>query len=225
MKRNLTLQSHIEDTIDRLHGHALQIQRAGAKHRRERIERYRQKEGPKVMFEGLKELATRTAKMRYPSASDAFREIIAESFARRRIRFDYLKEHQKKRAIDRDVQEGQGLPPKPQQGGDGPARLTQKQEAPKSPVLPVQRRPRDQRTIYSATENTKLDMRPLPKRQERAESVASIALRHSGFPPPPQFTGASFECPYCRLDFRAREAEKDRWRYAVAQVPEERITC
>ncbi|KAM0520622.1 hypothetical protein ACHAPE_003019 [Trichoderma viride] len=45
-KRHAALRTHIEDTIDRLHGHALQIDHAGAKHRREQIELYRQKEGP-----------------------------------------------------------------------------------------------------------------------------------------------------------------------------------
>lgn len=62
-KRHTALRTHIEDTIDRLHGHALQIDRAGAKHRRERIEVYRQKEGPKWAYEAYKELANRAAKV------------------------------------------------------------------------------------------------------------------------------------------------------------------
>ncbi|KAH7127824.1 hypothetical protein B0J13DRAFT_645877 [Dactylonectria estremocensis] len=69
----------------------------------------------------------------------------------------------------------------------------------------------DQRTIYSATENTKLVMRPGPRPPERIESVASVALRHTGFPPPPKFIGGVFQCPCCRLEFRALEAEKARW--------------
>ncbi|CZR68612.1 uncharacterized protein PAC_18511 [Phialocephala subalpina] len=213
-KRNLALRRHIEDTIDRLHGHALRITRAGAKHRRERLEKYRQKEGPKVLYEGFKELGIRTAKMQFPSASEAFRERMAESFARRRIRFEYLEKHQKKRAVDRDVQDEQGLPP---EGGDGLAQLLQKQEPPKRLNIPVRRLLQDQRTIYSATENTKLEMRPLPRREERVESVASIALRHPGFPPRPRSSGASFQCPYCRLEFRAREADEDRWSQHVMQ--------
>ncbi|PVH69881.1 hypothetical protein DL98DRAFT_438106, partial [Cadophora sp. DSE1049] len=212
-KRHLALQRHIEDTIDRLHGHALRITRAGAKHRRERVEIYRQKEGPKVLYEGLRELGIRTAKMQFPSASEAFRERMAESFARRRIRFEYLEKHQKKRAVNRDVQEEQGLPP---EDGDGLAQL-QKQEPPKRPNIPVRRRLPDQRTIYSATENTKLEMRPQPRRQKRAESVASVALRHPGFPPRPRSSGASFQCPYCRLEFRAREADEGRWSQHVMQ--------
>ncbi|KAF6788995.1 Kinesin light chain 5 [Colletotrichum sojae] len=99
-KRNGDLRQHIEDTIDRLHGHALQIDKAGAKHRQERIEIYRQKEGPKIAYDGFKKMATAKAKDQFPNASENFRERIAESFARRRIRFEYLEKHQKKRDID-----------------------------------------------------------------------------------------------------------------------------
>lgn len=111
-KRHTALRRHIEDTIDRLHGHALQIDRAGAKHRRERIDFYRQKEGPKWAYEGYKELATRAAKSYFPSASEAFRQRIGESFARRRIRFEYLAEHQKKRAVEVTVHQSQSSPAK-----------------------------------------------------------------------------------------------------------------
>lgn len=183
------------------------------------MEIYRQKEGPKWAYEGFKELAIRAAKVQFPSASDAFRRRMAESFARRRIRFEYLKEHQKKRAVDTDVQEQDShREPQPEpEGGDGPAPLVKKQEVPKRANIPVRRRLQDQHTIYSATEITKLDLRPEPRQQERAESVASVALRNSGFPPPPKTSGGSFLCPYCRLEFRAREAEKDRWKWVVAQ--------
>ncbi|KAE9570113.1 hypothetical protein CGMCC3_g13710 [Colletotrichum fructicola] len=89
-------------------------------------------------------------------------------------------------------------------------------EAPKTSIPAVEQRPKDQQTIYSATERTKLE-RSVERRQERAESVVSIALRHPGFPPPPKITGHSFQCPYCRLDFRAAEAEKARWSQHVMQ--------
>lgn len=213
-KRKLVLQGHIEDTIDRLHGHALRIERAGAKHRRERIELYRQKEDPKKAYEAFMELAVWRAKIQFPKASDAFRQRMAESFARRRIRFEYLKEHQKKRAIAivEKEQESSTEPHPELRGGEGSAPTAKGQEDSDRANIPAQRRLQDQRTIYSGTVETKLDLRPQPKRPERAESVASVALRHDDFPPPPRVHGGSFQCPYCRLDFRAREAAKDRWR-------------
>lgn len=180
------------------------------------MEVYREKEDSKWAYEGFKKLAAWKANEEFKLASDTIRPRIAESFARRRIRFEYLKEHQKKRAVDTGMQE-QDSPPEPQlKGGDGLTPVVRKQEAPKRANVPVRRRLQDQHTIYSATENTKLDLRPEPRRQERAESVASVALRHPGFPPPPKTSGGSFQCPYCRLEFRAREAERDRWRWVVA---------
>ena len=214
-KRNLALRTHIGDTIDRLHGHARQIERAGTKHRQERVEVYREKEGSKDVYEGFKKLATWKANEEFKLASDTIRQRIAESFARRRIRFEYLKEHQKKRAVGTGMQE-QNSRPEPQLKGGG---LVRTQEAQKRENVPIRWHFKDQHTIYSATENTKLDLHHEPRRQEeRAESVASVALRNPGFPPPPKTYGGSFQCPYCRLEFRAREAERDRWRWVVASA-------
>ncbi|KAF6809397.1 hypothetical protein CPLU01_15508 [Colletotrichum plurivorum] len=93
------LQRHIEDTIDRLHGHALQINRAGAGHRRERVKLYPQKPEPGHAYKAYETLARLKAKDQFPKAED---ELVSRmvSFARRRTRFDYLKEHQKKRAVE-----------------------------------------------------------------------------------------------------------------------------
>ncbi|KAL7919843.1 hypothetical protein ACQKWADRAFT_300213 [Trichoderma austrokoningii] len=217
-KLHAALRGHIEDTIDRLHGHALQIDRAGAKHRRERIELYRQKDGPKWAYEAYKELAKRAAKSYFPSASEAFRQRLGESFARRRIRFEYLAEHQKKRAINMVVHKPQPSLAKAPTGSidpDKPTHVPKTHEANADAFS--QRVSHDQYTVYSATVNTKLDMQPQPRRQERAESVASVALRHPGFPPPPRLYGDSFQCPYCRLEFRANEAGKERWSQHVIQ--------
>ncbi|KAI8711014.1 Protein kinase domain-containing protein [Fusarium sp. LHS14.1] len=68
----------------------------------------------------------------------------------------------------------------------------------------------DQKTIYTVTEDTKLDMSRPKSEPKRAESVASITLRPE-LPPPPNFSGTTFQCPYCRLEFRAAEAEKNPW--------------
>lgn len=213
-KCNAALRRRIEETIDRLYGHALLIDYAGDKHRREQIELYRQKEGPKWAYEGYKRLANQAAKTYFPSASEAFRQRIGESFARRRIRFEYLAEHQKKRAFNTATHQPQYSPaavPSQSEDPDGVKYVSKSEE---TTSLSSQRVPQDQHTIYSATVNTKLEMQPQAKRQQRPESVASVALRHPGFPPPPQACDETdgFQCPYCRLQFSACEARKDRWR-------------
>lgn len=216
-KRNDALRRHIEDTIDRLHGHALQIDKAGAKHRRERIEVYRQKEGPKVAYDGFKKIAIAKAKDEFPNTSEIFRERIAESFARRRIRFEYLEKHQKKRDIDVAIREGNvpsGLETKPSAEGVGGSRdLLPQTGGPKQAVELGHQPQQYQNTVYSATEVTKLEVGPQMRveRPKQPESVASVALRHHEFPKPPQITGSSFRCPYCRVDFRDSEAQKARW--------------
>jgi hypothetical protein len=202
----------IEDTIDRLHGLASSIEHAGAKHRKERVQAYRQKEGPKWVYENFKKLAAMRANDVFKNATATIKERIAESIAWRRIRFEYLKEHQKKRLI---IDPGSQERPLSQQQRQvvkvlGPSAATQ--EAPSKAIAPVQHPIQDDRTMYSATEVTKLDFQAQQKQQERAESVASTVLRNGGFPAPPQTTGSSFQCPYCRLQFSAREAQRDRWR-------------
>ncbi|KAF3074221.1 SNF1 protein kinase subunit beta-3 [Trichoderma lentiforme] len=218
-KCNAALKRHIEDTIERLHGHAVLIDSAGSRHRRERIELYRQKEGPKWAYEGYRRLANQAVKTYFPSASEAFRQRIGESFARRRIRFEYLVEHQKKRVVNAVATLPQPSPstvPSQSKDPDGLTHLSKPQE---TANYSSQHVPQDQHTIYSATVNTKLDMQPQARRQERADSVASVALRRPDFPPPPQLCDKanSFQCPYCRLEFRACEARSDRWSQHVMQ--------
>ncbi|KAJ5726292.1 uncharacterized protein N7483_007649 [Penicillium malachiteum] len=208
-KQRRALQKHISDTIDRLHSHAQQIQSAAVRHWRERVELYREKDGPKEVYEGFKRLASWRANENFKSASTTMKLRIAESVARRRIRFEYLREHQRKRAVNLNSQTANML-------GElqvnplgntvaSPEKQQHTHQATKSKV-PVQ-----QGTIYSATVNTRLDMKPEQKQSERVESVASVALRHPGFPPAPKVLYGKFQCPYCFLEFPAREALKDRW--------------
>ncbi|KAK4074647.1 hypothetical protein Purlil1_12903 [Purpureocillium lilacinum] len=56
-KRKLALQAHIDDTINRLHGHALRIDDAGAGHRVRCAEFYQQREGLGGAYDGPKALA------------------------------------------------------------------------------------------------------------------------------------------------------------------------
>ncbi|KAH8698203.1 hypothetical protein GQ44DRAFT_85149 [Phaeosphaeriaceae sp. PMI808] len=212
-ERNLSLRLHVGDTIDRLQEHARQIQRAGAQHRRKRVNFYRDKERPKQVYEGFKRLGIWKVNETFELATEKIKGRTAESFARRRIRFEYLKEHQKKRALQKpslkphmtrtldilpDEEDIQGSP-------------ALNKTAPRARNIASAPYPEDQQTLLSATVNTKFDFRPELKMKERAESVRSVALRNAGFPPPPRTQDGSFLCPYCRLEFSAREVEKTRW--------------
>ncbi|EJT76976.1 hypothetical protein GGTG_06890 [Gaeumannomyces tritici R3-111a-1] len=96
------LWTHIEDTIDRLHGLARRIQDAGAKDRQDRIARYSMKPGPsqvsKLIFDIATEMLQRGDLL--GRATEVIKERVAESFARRRTKFAYLKSHETKRFID-----------------------------------------------------------------------------------------------------------------------------
>jgi len=219
-KRKSNLRNHIGETIDRLHGIARQIQWAGAQHRRERVDRYRNKPGPQEMFLMFKGLALQKAQNHFKLATNTMQDRIAESFARRRIRFEYLKEHQKK------VTMAMSLPHQPEPTSSRAPQFTDEsgQVSTSEPPLkpndnanaPVQTPGHDDGTLYSATQNTKFAKVPETQLEEPAESVRSVVIRHSGFPPPPDVSKTdSFECPYCRLEFPAREAKMGRWRYIV----------
>jgi hypothetical protein len=210
-KRRLELQQQVVDTIDRLQGQAKRIERAGARHRRRRIEVYREKE--RKLYDNFMQLGTWKAKQQFESASPVTVDRIAESFARRRIRFAYLQKHQKKRAVDAAETSNPNPGPLVEENGDKAQNPSiQPREAAKQSDFRGTRHAQDQQTLLSATVDTKLDLLPEPKRTERAESVRSIALRHPGFPPPPQTKDGRFQCPYCILDFRDVEAAPDRWK-------------
>ncbi|KAF1850331.1 uncharacterized protein K460DRAFT_272656, partial [Cucurbitaria berberidis CBS 394.84] len=217
--RQIELRQHIGDTVDRLQGQTRRIERAGAQHRRKRIEVFREKERSQQMYEGFEKLGLWKANEEFKLASKIMKERIAESFARRRIRFEYLKEHQKKRAVDMISSPDNNSVPPPQGCSRDNVETTveQKKEGPKKPIVSGATLPQDQRTLFSATVNTKYDLSTEGKKKARAESVRSIALRHPGFPPPPRTQNGRFQCPYCLLEFRDREAEKGRWSQHVMQ--------
>ena len=99
-RRRIALQEHIEDTIDRLHGHLLGIQQEATKHRQRRMAVYQHQEGPKWAYQGFEKLAFHRAKSQFPEATDTFRQRLAESFARRRVRLQCLEDRQKFSASD-----------------------------------------------------------------------------------------------------------------------------
>lgn len=219
-KRRIILQRHIQDTMDRLYGHALLIERAGTKHRRERMELYKQKDGPREVYETFKRIGEQKARDTFKSASESFQQRIGESFARRRNRFAYLKAHQKKRAADAGVQKQcSQVASTPQPTIPQTTLNDHGIQPPLAGIQGVQGRWEkaafghpDQNTVYSATAVTKLDTSVKLEGARIAESVASVALRHVRFPLPPRIKGDGFQCPYCCLEFRRAEAGRDRWR-------------
>jgi hypothetical protein len=213
-KRRLSLRSHTEDTIDRLQEQARRIERAGAQHRQERVKVYLQKERPRQVYDAFKKLGMWKATDTFAKASDEIKSRMAESFARRRMRFEYMKEHQrKKRVVDAsNLRDTNSIYPQLDLGNGPNAQKFDSQEQAPVPNNSSAPYPEDLQTIFSATVHTRLDFRPEPKKKERAESVRSIALVNTGIPPPPQTHNDRFQCPYCLIEFHAREAEKSYWR-------------
>ena len=213
LKHDQELRKHIRDTLDRLQGQAKRIEHAGAQHRKKRVEVYKEKERAKHAYEGFKELGLFKANEQFHLASEAIKERTAESFARRRIRFEYLKEHQKKRAINIQPPAKEAVAPLPQTQS-----IVEEVKSPLStnlPKIPTQSGPivmQDQRTVFSATVFTQYNLAPESAQTARAESVQSVALPHVGFPPPPVTQHGRFQCPYCLLEFPDIEARKDRWK-------------
>jgi len=214
----------IEDTIERLHMLTRIVQYTGAKHRRERMERYLMGQGPSQGHTLFKAVALQLARHRFGMATDTILERIADSFARRRIRFQYLQETQQRPASSAGGPSAGSSPTAHRGGQDNTlcthesTREAEPNTATTTPAPALNSGAEDQEMVYSATENTRLQSLPAQQHQGKAESVASVVLRHSGFPRPPKVARVgddSFRCPYCCLDFSLREAEPDRWRYVL----------
>jgi hypothetical protein len=153
------------------------------------------------------------AKQQFESASAVTVDRMAESFARRKIRFAYLQGHQKKRALDSlDPPNRNPVSTVQENYGNAHSTSMQQKEAPKLSDFQGTRDAEDQKTLFSATFHTTYDLLPESKKKERAESVRSIALQHPGFPPPPETKDGRFQCRYCILEFRETEAVPIRWK-------------
>ncbi|KAH7397169.1 hypothetical protein BKA66DRAFT_605750 [Pyrenochaeta sp. MPI-SDFR-AT-0127] len=213
----LELKRHVGDTINRLEGQARRVERAGAQHRRQRVSIYQEKERTRQVYEGFQQLGIWKANEQFKLASEIFKSRMAESFARRRIRFEYLKEHQQKRAIDMMTVPNNDLePPRPNTDANV-APVSQTPEEGERHHEPGKHFQQDQQTLFSATVNTQYNLPPEPKKKERVESVKSIVIPHTGFPRPPKIHFGKFQCPYCFLEYRDTEAEMVRWRQHVMQ--------
>ncbi|KLU85493.1 hypothetical protein MAPG_04516 [Magnaporthiopsis poae ATCC 64411] len=216
MKRKVVLRERAEDTINRLRDHALGLPKLSVQHRQQRLALYRQKEEPKMAFDGFKRIAKHRANEHFKLASENVKELMAESFARRRIKFNYVEQHRGKLQKQSLLSNRPNTPPEPPEEGGSPGEdLPTRRPEFKTTPEPTQVLPRplpmDQRTIFSATEITRLEPLPPRPKSQRAESVASVLIRDPGFPPAPNVIGGTFECPYCHVDLVAGDAEAKPW--------------
>lgn len=206
----------IQETIDRLNRLAAIIRHSGKKHRQLRIDRYLKKPSNLEVHQRIKMLALWKVEYLFPRASEALRERMAESIAKRRSRFFYVKQHQRKMST----------PNYPQHAPQAPLNYEETHALPQSldpdNELPVLTRPEIleptvvSSTILSPTEVTKLDQNHLRAiREDGPETVASASLPQSGFPNPPKVcsTETSFLCPYCCLERPVKEARGKFWKF------------
>ncbi|RSL95715.1 hypothetical protein CDV31_013773 [Fusarium ambrosium] len=204
-----TVWTSIQHTMTGLRQLALTIRLAGARHRQERIQRFKNLDRNEQVCQLIQTLARQMADFRFPEASEPLRERMAESIATRRARFLYLEQHQKKTStlnepapaleqkedIIQEIPSGQQQSPMvlpPQQGNLGPS------------LQPS--------VILSTTDVTKLDLKqpqPAQKSAKRAESVSSVKISMGTIPSIPTLdTGVETEEPSAQLDDTQSEAQR-----------------
>lgn len=181
-----------------------------------RIERFKNEPGQNQVYELFKTMAREKAEHQFPRSPIWMQERIAESFARRRMRFEYLKHHQEKLACGLHHES----PPHPQNDPAGttltafPETDTQVNKPDSQNTTP---RAGNRGVKLSATDNTRLDTISSPRTQvfPSTESVASLTTRHDDFPYRPKLQESdTFTCPYCFLVIPSTEAEGISWRQA-----------
>lgn len=212
----------IQDTVDRLHRLATIIRRSGAQHRQVRIERFLEKPKNQQIYETFERLALQKAEHLFPKADNFLQRRIAKSIARRRSRFSYLQQHRQKQIFsekesDHNPLSSKPSPPTPASRHDvatvAPHFLDQNLEIVGSGIETMTIA--TGRSILSATENTKLDLKRLePARNERPDTVISAYISQSGFPFPPKLVAGkkTFKCPYCLFEYPANEARGKYWK-------------
>lgn len=137
---------------------------------------------------------------------------MAQSVARRRIRFLYLERHQKKVSTLGEAIPALQTEPEPMKAGQTQAASPAGYQEARDVVSSSQRNEAmgiNLSTIMSKTIATKLDMKNLhPAQNKRAESVISVEIPTGTFPSMPKMdsTGTSFACPFCFLICPAEEA-------------------
>lgn len=205
--------TRIERNIHRLYMQA-RLNEDGENDMQTRIERFKNKPGQNQVYELFKTMAREKVEHQFPRSPLWMQERIAESFARRRMRFEYLKHHQEKLACGLHHES----PPQPQNDPAGTT-LTPFPETDTQVNKPDSRnttpRAGNRSVILSATENTRLDTISSPRAQvfPSTESVASLTMRHDDIPYRPKLQESdTFTCPYCFLVIPSTEAEGISWR-------------
>ncbi|KAJ4123170.1 hypothetical protein NW768_009698 [Fusarium equiseti] len=209
-----TVWTSIQGTITSLQQLAMTVRLAGAKHRQERIQRFKNLERNKQVYEVVERCAREMVDFRFPKSSKTLRERTAESIATRQMRFLYLEQHQKKTStLTEPNPESQTQTIREQTG-----QLGQQQDTRSLPrQTGEQRLPVHPSVMLSDTERTKLDPKQFQADQrslKRPESVSSVKLSTGNLPSKPKLSpdGTSFSCPYCFLVCPAREvSSKAQW--------------
>lgn len=214
-----TIWTSVQETITSLRQLALTIRIAGARHRQERIQRFKNLDPNKQVYQLVEECARQTVDFQFPEASESLRERMAESIATRRARFLYLEQHQKKTStLNERAPDLQRTEAPKDEENTPPTMQPEQQQA--AIMLPPQSNlgPSVQPSVMlSATDRTKLDLKQLQtiqKNTKRAESVSSVKISMGTIPSMPKLHpgGASFTCPYCFLVCPAKEASgQNRW--------------
>ncbi|CEJ87213.1 hypothetical protein VHEMI04340 [[Torrubiella] hemipterigena] len=195
----------INSAITTLRQLGVRLHHAGARHRRERIDRFISINGNKDVYKLFDHLAFQMVANLFPKASDTLKERAATSIARRRLKLLYLETHQMK------LREIKTVSPTP----DVPI---PKQNIIKEPH-PIRKAPGLQKN-YSTSISRVTSPSMYPKTQlsatvdtkwqgvEKAVSVSSIRSVVGQLPTLPTIdnTSMSFTCPYCLLVCPSTEA-------------------
>jgi hypothetical protein len=212
----------VEKTISRLHRLSTAIRRAGVHYRDLRADQFIDTdENGKDLTAEYAQYAAWIVGLRIPEAapaSEALRNRVAESIAKRHNQFSYRRNHQRK--LSRRLPEVP-LPPNP-----SPQEYTAPKEQSQSVELPVRSTPSTrglvlkQETVPSHTSASRIDTEDRPKltRSSKGSTVASRSFVLTGkldFPRPPKVDPRSdmFECPYCCILCPIEQARGKRWRF------------
>lgn len=199
-----SLWTSIHDTIVSLRQLGLQLRRAGASHRRERVRRFMQLPRNKHLYDLVRSIALQTIKYRFPKMIWWLQERIADSIVIRRGRVLYLEQHQVKiRVAEQSVRpvprrEPSIIVPVPNDavGAQDPELVVRPPTISESISPSLNQRTEVSQTI--ATKYTKVT---------KAPSVSSMTIITGSFPsfPAVEPTSNSFTCPYCSLDYPATD--------------------
>ncbi|KAI0881979.1 uncharacterized protein GGS22DRAFT_171263 [Annulohypoxylon maeteangense] len=204
-----TIWTSIQNTTTSLRQLALSVRQAGTQHRQERIQRFKNIDRNKQVYQLIERCAHQKVDHMFPKASKVLRERMAESIATRRMRFSYLEQHQKKTSTLNEpapeLRQDEAIG-KEEESALPMIELAQQRVA----DLGLRVRPQPS-VVLSTTVVTKLDpkgLNPAQNKLKRTESVSSVKISTGKFPSIPKLDPgrASFTCPYCFLVCPAKEA-------------------